>query len=198
MVIRVDKDKKYIDLSKKKVNPEEASQAEKFYKKAKMVHNIMKQTVVKLGGEYTLLELYEKFGWDLYDQFEHAYDAFKLALSDPEVVFSKVNITEQEKKILLENIAKKMAPQPVKIRSDFEINCFTYEGVDALKEALLTAKKEVNEEKFEVSFKMIAPPLFKIETTTLEKQKGLEKLEQALRIIEKVIKSKKGTFRVST
>lgn len=80
MVIRVDKDKKYIDLSKKKVNPEEASQAEKFYKKAKMVHNIMKQTVVKLGGEYTLLELYEKFGWDLYDQFEHAYDAFKLAL----------------------------------------------------------------------------------------------------------------------
>lgn len=101
-----------------------------------------------------------------------------------------------------------MAPQPVKIRSDFEINCFTYEGVDALKEALLTAKKEVNEDKFEVSvstlkvnilqFKMIAPPLFKIETTTLEKQKGLEKLEQALRIIEKVIKSKKGTFRVST
>ena len=38
MVIRVDKEKRYIDLSKKKVQPEEANQAEKFYKKAKQVH----------------------------------------------------------------------------------------------------------------------------------------------------------------
>lgn len=43
---------------------------------------------------------------------------------------------------------------------------------------------------------MIAPPLFKIETNTLEKTKGLERLEQALEIIEKVIKEKKGTFKV--
>lgn len=42
MVIRVDKEKRYIDLSKKKVQPVEAALAEKFYKKAKMVHNIMK------------------------------------------------------------------------------------------------------------------------------------------------------------
>ena len=42
MVIRVDKEKRYIDLSKKKVQPEEAAQTERFYKKAKMVHNIMK------------------------------------------------------------------------------------------------------------------------------------------------------------
>ncbi len=50
MVIRVDKEKRYIDLSKKKVQPEEANQAEKFFKKAKMVHNIMKQTCVKLSA----------------------------------------------------------------------------------------------------------------------------------------------------
>ena len=42
---------------------------------------------MKLGGEYDLEKLYEKFGWDLYDKFEHAYDAFKLAMNDPEAVF---------------------------------------------------------------------------------------------------------------
>ena len=42
MIIRVDKEKRYIDLSKKKVQPEESEQKEKFYKKSKMVHNIMK------------------------------------------------------------------------------------------------------------------------------------------------------------
>lgn len=66
--------------------------------------------------------------------------------SDPDKVFSQINITDNQRKVLLDNISKKMAPQPVKIRADFELTCFTYEGVDALKEALLTAKKAVHEE----------------------------------------------------
>jgi translation initiation factor 2 subunit 1 len=78
MVIRVDREKRYIDLSKKKVQPEEAAEAEKCFKKAKMVHNIMKQTAAKLNC--TLLELYEQFGWDLYDKFGHAYDSFRMIM----------------------------------------------------------------------------------------------------------------------
>ena len=54
----------------------------------------------------------------------------------------------------------------------------------------------MNDDKFEVSFKMIAPPLFKIETITLEKAKGVSKLEEALGIIEGVMKEKKGTFKI--
>jgi translation initiation factor 2 subunit 1 len=78
MVIRVDKEKRYIDLSKKKVQPNEASTCEQHYKKAKMVHNILKQVAIKL--DCYLLELYEKFGWDLYDKFGHAYDAFRILM----------------------------------------------------------------------------------------------------------------------
>jgi translation initiation factor 2 subunit 1 len=78
MVIRVDYEKRYIDLSKKKVQPEEAAECEKYYKKAKTVHNIFKQTAVKLG--VTLKDIYEKFGWDLYDKYVHAYDAFRIIL----------------------------------------------------------------------------------------------------------------------
>jgi translation initiation factor 2 subunit 1 len=77
-VIRVDKDKRYIDLSKKKVQPAEATSAEKHFKKAKMVHNILKQVATKLNC--TLLELYEAFGWDLYDKFGHAFDAFRMIM----------------------------------------------------------------------------------------------------------------------
>ena len=42
MVVRVDKEKKYIDLSKKKVQAEEAHTCERFFKKAKLVHNVLK------------------------------------------------------------------------------------------------------------------------------------------------------------
>jgi len=108
MVIRVDKDKRYIDLSKKKVQATEAVTAEKHYKKAKMVHNILKQVATKL--DCTLLELYEKFGWDLYDKYGHAFDAFRLIMNDPEQVFKEISITEEQKKSLVEAISRKMAP----------------------------------------------------------------------------------------
>ena len=94
MVIRVDKEKRYIDLSKKKVQPEEAAEAEKFFKKAKMVHNIMRQVAVKLNC--TLLSLYEQFGWDLYDKYEHAYDAFRIIMKYGIIYFVKRIVTQSQ------------------------------------------------------------------------------------------------------
>lgn len=47
-----------------------------------------------------------------------------------------------------------------------------------------------------LQFKMIAPPHYKCETMTLDKHKGFAKLEEALNIIEKVIKEKNGTFKI--
>lgn len=78
VVIRVDKEKKYLDMSKKKVLPEEVTATEQRFKKAKMVHNILKQVAVKL--DCYLIELYEEFGWDLYDKYGHAFDAFRLIM----------------------------------------------------------------------------------------------------------------------
>ena len=155
MVIRVDREKRYIDLSKKKVLAADAAATELHFKKAKMVHNILRQMACKLNeapkGEdhqqVTLLQLYEKFGWRLYERYDHAFDAFRLIMSDPEAVYKEINITSEEQKILYESIARKMAPTPLKLRADFELQCFTYEGIDALKEALITARTKVNRDK---------------------------------------------------
>jgi translation initiation factor 2 subunit 1 len=51
-----------------------------------------------------------------------------------------------------------MAPSPVKLRAVFELQCFTSEGIDAIKEALLAAKKAVNDDQIIIDFKIIAPP----------------------------------------
>ena len=55
--------------------------AVKRYKKAKQVHHIMRHVAVKL--QTPVEELYEQFGWDLYEKvgYDHAYDAFRVALS---------------------------------------------------------------------------------------------------------------------
>jgi translation initiation factor 2 subunit 1 len=56
---------------------------------------------------------------------------------------------------LQDSVAKKMAPTPVKLRADFEVTCFTYEGIDAIKEALLTARSQVNDETFQIAVLLI-------------------------------------------
>ena len=200
MVIRVDREKRYIDLSKKKVLAADAASTEMFFKKAKMVHNILKQMAVKTGPDCTLQSLYEKFGWDLYDKYGHAFDAFRLIMSDKEAVFKEIKLTPPEQEILYESIAKKMAPTPMKLRADFEMTCFTYEGIDALKEALITSRTKVNavDPDIQISFKLIAPPNYRCETITLKKNEGLSLLEDALREVERVIKVKGGTFKLTS
>jgi translation initiation factor 2 subunit 1 len=91
-IITVDKEGGFIDLSKKTVQIADIEEKKKWFDKSKVVHLIMKLTAFTL--QCKTIELYEAFGWDLYDKFDHAYDAFKLCLSDPEIVFGKITITD--------------------------------------------------------------------------------------------------------
>ena len=68
------------------------------------------------------------------------------------MVFSKISITDDQKKHLLQSIAKKMAAAPVKLRTTFNLQCYTYEGIEAIKAALLDAKKETSTEEFKLIF----------------------------------------------
>ena len=79
-VLRVDDEKMYIDLSKKSLMPDSLEEAEKRWKKSKKVHEIMFEVAMKL--KTPLEELYEAWGWDLYDRcgFEHALDAMRVAM----------------------------------------------------------------------------------------------------------------------
>lgn len=79
VVLRVDKEKGYIDLSKRRVSPEEAQACEDRFNKSKAVHSIMRHVAEKLGHD--LEEFYQKLGWPLYKKYGHAYDAFKIAIT---------------------------------------------------------------------------------------------------------------------
>jgi len=128
MVIRVDKEKGYIDLSKRRVDPEDVAKCEERYNKAKAVHSVLRH-VADMKGK-TLESLYQTIGWPLYRKYGHAYDAFKMALGDSdENIFEGINIDEETKTAVVTYVKRRLAPQPVKVRSDIEVTCFTYEGM---------------------------------------------------------------------
>ena len=80
LVIAIDiKDgKSFIDLSKKTLQQIDVDAKKKEFDKAKIVHLILRLTAFNM--QCKLIDLYEAFAWDLYEQFDHCYDAFKLCL----------------------------------------------------------------------------------------------------------------------
>ena len=188
MVIRVDKEKGYIDLSKRRVDPEDVAKCEERYNKAKAVHSVLRH-VADIKGK-TLEGLYQAIGWPLYRKYGHAYDAFKIALGDSdENIFEGMNIDDETKEAVVSYVRRRLAPQPVKVRSDIEVTCFTYEGIDAIKEALLEGEaKSVKDAP--VKIKLIAPPMYVMTTMTLDKDVGIETLNAAIEAIGTSIRSK--------
>lgn len=76
MVLRVDKEKGYIDLSKRRVSPEDVAACDERFSKSKMVHSIMRHVAETTGQDVE--DLYKWIAWPLYKAYGHAFDAFKV------------------------------------------------------------------------------------------------------------------------
>ncbi len=202
MVLRVDKEKGYIDLSKRRVSPEDVAACDERFSKSKMVHSIMRHVAETTGQDVE--ELYKSVAWPLYKAYGHAFDAFKVLLlscrqcllrhgrqdipvsdvrsvvgpckfeyaapvtvlqildeccelstsgllticdfvqqtmvQDPDAIFRKLQddfnegkpievLTPAVKEAIVKNIKRRMTPQPLKIRADVELTCYSYDGV---------------------------------------------------------------------
>ena len=69
----------YIDLSKRRVSPDDIAKCEERYNKSKAVHTIMSHIAMKL--DKPLEPLFETIAWPLAKKYGHAADAFRLAVT---------------------------------------------------------------------------------------------------------------------
>ncbi|KAH9837859.1 eukaryotic translation initiation factor 2 subunit alpha [Rhodofomes roseus] len=219
VVLRVDKEKGYIDLSKRRVSPEDITKCEERYMKSKTVASIMRHVASKLPsgpsegaegketkeGEETevtgtseeerLEQLYEQIGWPLGKKYGHPYDAFKLVLTEQETILASLPapVPENVKSILLSTIARRLTPQPIKLRADIELTCYTPAGIDAIKKALRAGEKESNE-AVPIKAKLVAPPLYVLSTNATDKYAAVDRLERAIESIQSTIEDSGGSL----
>ena len=67
-------------------------------------------------------------------------------ISRDQTVLDGLDLDENTKKVLLTNITQRLMPQAVKCRADVQVACFTHEGIDAVKEALMKGLENENED----------------------------------------------------
>ncbi|KAL7665108.1 S1 motif domain-containing protein [[Candida] zeylanoides] len=194
VVLRVDKEKGYIDLSKRRVSAEDIVKCDERYNKSKAVHSILRHCAEKFS--IPLETLYTTIGWPLSRKYGHAYDAFKLSITDP-TIFESVEAPSSDVLDELKlYISRRLTPQPIKIRADIEVSCFSYEGIDAIKKALKAAEDE-STEQMAVKAKLVAAPLYVISTQALDKNQGISLLEKAIVKITESIESSDGICKVT-
>ncbi|KAK1233129.1 hypothetical protein PQX77_003769 [Marasmius sp. AFHP31] len=245
VVLRVDKEKGYIDLSKRRVSPEDITKCEERYMKSKTVASILRHVASKITttsvdeepqvdsssqpsesqeketkrsrrarkeaqeddlGEETnpyssqndeekLEMLYEKIAWPLGKTYGHPYDAFKLILTEPETAFSTldVKVSESIKSVLTATIARRLTPQPIKLRADIEVTCYTPAGIDAIKKALRAGEKQ-SSEAVPIKVKLVAPPLYVLSTNATDKYAAVDRLERAIESIQGTIEEEGGSL----
>ncbi|KAL7229203.1 hypothetical protein ACSBR2_007827 [Camellia fascicularis] len=212
MVLRVDKDKGYIDLSKRRVSEEEIQTCEERYNKSKLVHSIMRHVAETMILD--LEDLYIHVGWPLYRKYGHAFEAFKLIVNDPDSVLNSLTrevketgpdgkevtkvvpaMSEEVKDALIKNIRRRMTPQPLKIRADIEMKCFQFDGVLHIKEAMRKAEAAGNKD-CPVKIKLVAPPSYVLNTQTLDKEQGIAILNKAIQACSEEIERHKGKLTV--
>ncbi|CAI9762270.1 unnamed protein product [Fraxinus pennsylvanica] len=212
MVLRVDKEKGYIDLSKRRVSEEDIQACEERYNKSKLVHSIMRHVAETMNID--LEDLYVHVGWPLYRKYGHAFEAFKLIVNDPDSVLDCLTreikevgpdgqemtkmvpaISEEVKDALVKNIRRRMTPQPLKIRADIEMKCFQFDGVLHIKEAMRKAEAAGNKD-CPVKIKLVAPPAYVLNTQTLDKEQGIAILNKAIEACMEEIERHKGKLTV--
>ncbi|XP_004525045.1 eukaryotic translation initiation factor 2 subunit 1 [Ceratitis capitata] len=199
VVIRVDKEKGYIDLSKRRVSAEDVEKCSERFAKAKAVNSLLRHVadILEYDSSEKLEELYLKTAWHFekkYNSKTVAYDIFKQSVTDPSV-FDECGLDEYTKEVLLNNIKRKLVSPTVKIRADIECSCYGYEGIDAVKAALKTGL-DLSTEELPVRINLIAPPLYVMTTATTKKAEGLKALETAIENIRNKIIESEGEFKV--
>jgi len=194
VVLRVDKEQGYIDLSKRRVSSEEIRKCEEKVSMARAVNSILRH--VAEICQLDLEELYVKTAWALKKQYGSAYEAFKIAVGNPDQVLKPLGLDDGVFNTLVDNIKLRLTPQPLKIRADVGVQCFEYEGIDAVKRALREGLK-LSTEEHEVKINLHAPPKYVITTQSIDKEAGIALVYSAIEAIKAKIEEEKGSLVVT-
>lgn len=98
-------------------------------------------------------------------------------------------ITKEE---LVRYIATRLTPNPTKLRADIEVQCFGYDGIDAVKTALFSAEA-VATKTTPLKVKLVAPPLYVLSSLQcFDRDDGIRVLNKAIDAIKRSIEAVDG------
>lgn len=188
VVIRKDDEKKYIDLSKRTLKPDDK---EAGYRKAQRGRDVVNyMCTVADTCQVPLQTLMDKVVWPLYRAFPKsesspggALEGLKLAVTESDKVFGQLDIPDKVRKELDRLVQAKLKPRIRKYESEISVTCNSVEGVDSIKAVLLAGQ---NDSKGKLSVTVKASPHFLLRTQSHDREEALKTLYEGIQLMKQV------------
>ena len=185
-VLKVDKRKGHIDLSKRRVSGQEKKIKVQQWKRANKAEGLLRVLGEKVGVE--LDEVYDKMGYtldevyggDIWAAFEDIKEQGIDAIMDLEFV---EEIDDEWLETLEMLVESNVVIQTVCIVGEFEVMSYEPNGVEIIKKAFEGAKKLriPKDSQIEMTFQLLASPRYRIELTAADyttAEKFMDKVEK--------------------
>jgi len=191
-VIRIDVEKKYIDLTRKNISKDEIRKCNERWTIARTLHSIASH-IVEVRNEILIDDVYNNLIFPLWksERYENPLFFFEAVLSD----FSKLdsfNISQSLKETLIKDISHRLAKNTIKVQAIIEMTCFTAEGVDAIIPALRAGRNA--DQNIHIS--IISAPLYAISINNQNVETGIKILFMAIEVIKLEIEKKQGSLQI--
>lgn len=192
----MDEEKGYVDLSKKLLTPKDIELCCERYEKSKTVNGILRRLAEVRNVKVE--DLYAQFGWGLFEGEDgHAFDVLQASLLDASIL-DKYKVPSDVHSDLLQIVRHRMSSNPVKVEAEINLTCFGVDGVDALKQALMTAR-DAGTEETPITVVVKASPVYTLSATHLDKTVAIELLNKAIENVkQKIAQYQSGALEVKT
>jgi len=159
-VLRVDSSKGHIDLSLRRLTSEQINAKIQEWRYETKIENLLKLFGQQNGME--LKEIYEKIGWPLIDKFGDIHTALDKIKEEGIKVLDFLKIEPDLKTKFFNFIDENIMLQRVFIEGQFEIIVYCENGVEIIKDAILSAANIPKENSVEIYFRYIGAPYYPI------------------------------------
>lgn len=189
VVLRVDEQGGFIDLTKMEIKPEDQKEIENNFAKGKSVQSLMISVAEKLGID--LDTLYKKIVYPLQKGDKHAFDVLHSGIFELEKLVDKLDLDPKLAKEFTEVVRMRYTPAPEKIKAVFELRTLSKAGILDLREVLLKAEKMQTAE-MPLQVNLEATPFYAVQTTTPNRTKAVELISEVLKVIQSEVEKLSG------
>jgi len=160
-VLRVDPEKRHIDLSLRRVNDRERKEKLLEWKQERRGRTLFDMVAEKMEVDPKIA--YESVGRSLEEHFGSLYAGFeKVALSGDKAL-GKTKIPSEWVKTISEIAESKIKISLMKVKGTLELTCHKHNGVEVLRSAFLKAKNVRKPENAAINIYITGAPKYRIE-----------------------------------
>lgn len=185
-VLKVDESKGHVDLSLKQVNDHQRREKIQEWKNEQKAQKLLEMVGERAG--IGLEELYEDTGAQMTEDFGSLYRAFEEVSMD-ENVLKEEGYKGKWTKDFIDVANENIVPPEVSIDAYIEVTCPLPDGVDHIREALLTAQKT---DHVSIMVQYIGAPRYRLVVTAPDYKLAEEELQAASERVIQYIEAHEG------